>query len=75
MHPFEFDRAVQVEALLRQELGDRLDLVLRAPKAPATIAQLSAVHDPQYLKRSHHSGVIARIIEVYALVWCPRFLM
>jgi histone deacetylase 11 len=75
MHPFEFDRAIQVEALLRTELGGELDSLLRAPQRPATIKELSAVHDVAYLAKAHHSRVVARIIEVHTLFWCPRFLM
>lgn len=74
-HPFEFDRALQVETLLRQEMGAGLDDYLRSPRAPATRAQLSAVHDPEYLSTAHHSGVVARIIEVHPVRWCPRFLV
>lgn len=75
MHPFEFDRAIQVAHLLRQELGSEFDTLLRAPKAPATIAQLGAVHDAKYLAKVLHSRVVASIVEVHALFWCPRFLM
>lgn len=76
MHPFEFDRAIQVEALLKQELGEATwTAMVRSPKLPATVKELAAVHDAKYLAKAHHSRVVARIIEVHTLFWCPRFLM
>lgn len=76
MHPFEFDRAHQVDALLREAFTPQeYSSLSRSPEKPATLKQLSAVHEAAYLSKSHHSRVIARIIEVHSLFWCPRFLM
>jgi histone deacetylase 11 len=75
LHPFVFDRARQVEALLRAELGSELDGILRSPEAPASAEQLAAIHDHSYLSRVHRSGVIAGVVELRLLAWCPRFLM
>lgn len=75
MHPFTFDRAIKVEAMLRRELGDELDAILRGPERPATFEQLSAVHDSAYLSKASHSRVIAGIIEIPILAFFPRFLM
>lgn len=75
MHPFQFDRASQVEVMLREQMGAEWPALLRQPTAPASMAELAAVHDKRYLDRAHHSSVIARIIEVNSLFWCPRFLM
>lgn len=75
MHPFEFDRSVQVEARLREELGADWEKLQRSPERAVTKAELAAVHDADYLKRSHHSGVVAKVAEVHLLRWCPRFLM
>lgn len=74
-HPFELDRALKVEALLRQEWGDKLDPLLRAPRSPATLAQLAAVHEAEYLRQVRKSPVIARIIEVHALARWPSFFL
>lgn len=75
LHPFQFDRALRVAALLREEMGEAWSTIAREPSAPASRAQLAAVHEADYLSKVHHSRVIARIIEVNSLVWCPRFLM
>lgn len=75
LHPFEFDRADQVAALLSSELGPAWPRVCRAPERPLSMEQLRPIHDADYLRRAHHSGVIASIIEVPVLRWCPRFLM
>lgn len=75
LHPFDFERALKVEAFLRQELGPLLDGLLRAPRAPATLAQLAAVHDAEYLRQVKKSAVIASIVEVHALARLPRFLL
>lgn len=75
MHPFEFDRSIQVEARLRQELGPEWDKIRRSPEQPTTVEELRAVHDESYLKISHHSRVIAQVAELHALRWFPRFLM
>ena len=61
--------------MLRQELGSTLDGLLRLPERATRLGELSAVHDASYLAQVHHSRVMARIIEVNSLVWCPRFLM
>lgn len=75
LHPFQFDRAIQVEAMLRKELDQKLDELLLSPDDACSLDELAAVHDPTYLKKVSHSRVIASIVEVYALGWCPRFLM
>ncbi len=75
MHPFEFDRSLQVEAKLRQQLGARWESLRSTPERRTTLAELSAVHEQEYLDRSHHSAVVAGVIEVPQLRWCPRFLM
>lgn len=75
MHPFVFDRACQAEARLRSKLGSELDKILVSPSRPTSFAELGLVHNKDYLARVHHSKVIASIVEVYALKWCPRFFM
>ncbi len=75
MHPFEFDRSLQVEARLRQELGVEWERIRRSPEQAVTTAELAAVHDADYLKKSHHSGVVAKVAELSLLRWFPRFLM
>lgn len=75
MHPFQFDRALQVVALLQDEMGPDWATVAREPTARSSKEQLAAVHEAAYLSKVHHSRVIARIIEVNSLFWCPRFLM
>lgn len=74
-HPFELDRARQVEAMLRQELGESLGAMLRAPRAAVTLGQLAAVHEAEYLRQVRKSPVIARIIEVHSLARWPRFFL
>lgn len=75
MHPFAFDRASQVVTLLRSELGSELDTILREPEGPATLEQLSAVHDAIYLDQVMRSHVIAGIIEIPILGFYPRSMM
>ena len=72
MHPFTFDRALQVEAMLRAELREDFAKVMRSPDAPVTMEQLATIHDARYLARAHHSRVIAGVVEVPLLFWCPR---
>jgi histone deacetylase 11 len=75
-HPFQFDRAGEVFALLQTStLAPHLDALLRAPPGPATLQQLSAVHDTAYLAKVCQSRVVASVIEIPKLAWCPAFLM
>jgi histone deacetylase 11 len=75
-HPFEVDRALQVVALLRQELGEpAAQALLRVPEARVSRRELAEVHDRDYLAVAHHSEVVARVIEVPALRRWPRFLV
>lgn len=76
LHPFAFDRAAQAEAILRAELGgDVLDRLIRSPDAPVRLEQLKAIHDAGYLAKAHYSTVIASVVEVPLLFWCPRSWM
>lgn len=74
-HPFEFDRSLQVEARLREELGAEWEKLRRSPDRAVTSAELASVHDGDYLKKSHHGSVVAKVVEVHAMRWFPRFLI
>jgi histone deacetylase 11 len=71
-HPFEFDRAEVALERLRRELGDRLESMLLQPSQPVELSELRLVHTADYLDSLSQNSVIARVMEVPFLSFCPR---
>jgi histone deacetylase 11 len=75
MHPFCFDRAARVMALLQAELPEAMEQLVRQPEQAVVWEQLAGIHAADYLARARRSTVIARVVEVPLLFWCPRSWM
>lgn len=71
-HPFEFNRAEIALGLLRDQLGEKLERMLYQPSRRLELGDLHLVHSKQYLDSLSLNSVVARVIEVPFLKWCPR---
>ena len=71
-HPFEFDRAEVVLARLRRELGTRAEALLQSPEESIALTDLGLVHSAEYIASLRRSSVVAQVMEVKFLAFCPR---
>ena len=75
VHHFDAKKYSRAMYMIRHDLGQEVDDIVRSPERPVSSQQLSKVHSEHYLEKLNQSSEIAKIIEVSALEYVPNSLL